>query len=127
MTTSQHDTRETQVEAVKAGRFTAVFTRGQDAEAFYDRLVAEGAGFHAETGSVKLNRRGGRQVSWQAAPRAFEDHGRDDSPGIFQYWADMAETVGHYGSTFGGAPARHRQADGLPQRPARPSEHVRSP
>ena len=106
MTTSQHDTRETQVEAVKAGKFTAVFTRSQDAKAFYDRLVANPEADYVEPGTVKLNRKGGRQVSWQAAPRAFEDHGRDDSPGIVQYWADMTDTVGHYGSTFGEYPNR---------------------
>ena len=95
---------EAQVGAAKAGKFTAVFTRGTDAKAFHDRLVAEPEGFHVEPGSVRLNRKGGRQVSWQAAPKAFEDHGRDGSPGIFQYWADTAETVGFYGSTFGEPP-----------------------
>ncbi len=97
-------TSESQVEDVKAGRFTAVFTRGEDAKAFHDRLVAEAEGFHVVPGSVALNRKGGRQVSWQAAPKAFQDHGRDGSPGIHQYWADMADTVGHYGSTFGEPP-----------------------
>jgi hypothetical protein len=97
-------TSEIQIEAVKAGQFTAVFTRGDDAKAFYDRLVAEPEGFHVEPGSVKFNRKGGRQVSWQAGARAFEDHHRDDSPGVLQYWADMAETAGYYGSTFGEPP-----------------------
>ena len=106
MGTRQHDIRETQVEAVTAGRFTAVFTRGADAKAFYDCLVANPEAEYAEPGTVTLNRKGGRQVSWQAGPKAFEDHHRDDSPGIFQYWADMAETVGHYGSTFGEYPNR---------------------
>ena len=101
MSTSRHDTRQAQVEAVKTGKFTAVFTRGQDAKAFYDRLAANPEADYVEPATIKLNRKGGRQMSWQAGPEAFEDHGRDDSPGIFQYWADMAETVGFYGSTFG--------------------------
>jgi hypothetical protein len=106
------------IEDVKAGRFTAIFTNGADAKRFYDRLAANTASNYVVPDSVKLNRKGGRQVSWQAAPRAFEDHGRDSSPGIFQYWADMADTVGSYGSTFGeppfGAGARTAYLNGMP-------------
>lgn len=94
----------THIEDIEAGRFTAVFTNGEDAKRFYDRLVAKPEGDYAVPESITLNRRGGRRVSWQAAPKAFEDHGRDSSPGIFQYWADMADTVGSYGSTFGEPP-----------------------
>jgi hypothetical protein len=92
------DTRQ-DVADVRAGKFTAVFTRGADAKAFYDRLAAKPEADRAVPGSVKLNRKGGRQVSWQAAPGAFEG-----DEGIFRYWADMAETVGYYGSTFGEPP-----------------------
>jgi hypothetical protein len=105
-------------ERVAVGSFTAVFTRGADAKRFYDRLVAHPAGDYAVPESITLNRKGGRMVSWQAAPKAFEDHGRDSSPGIFQYWADMAETVGSVGSTFGeppfGAGRRTAYLNGMP-------------
>jgi len=96
--------RQTQIDAARTGKFTAVFTRGQDAKAFYDRLAASPEDDHVEPGSVQLNRKGGCQVSWQAAASAFEDHGQDDSSGIFRYWAVMAETVGCYGSTSGEPP-----------------------
>jgi hypothetical protein len=110
--------RESQIAAAEAGKFTAVFTRGQDAKAFYDHLVASPEGDHVEHGSVQLNRKGGCQVSWQAAPGAFEDHGRDGTSGIFRYWAVMAETVGCYGSTSGeplsGTGARTAYLNGRP-------------
>jgi hypothetical protein len=96
--------RERQIEAAKAGKFTAVFARGQDAKVFCDRLAASPGDDHVEPGSVQLNRKGGCQVSWQAAASAFEEHGQDDCSGILRYWAVMAETVGCYGSTSGEPP-----------------------
>ena len=94
----------TNLDDVRAGKFTAVFARGEDAKAFYDRLSTAPAADLALAGSVKLNRKGGRQVSWQAATEAFQAENRDEDPDggeIFRYWQDMAETVGYYGSTFG--------------------------
>jgi hypothetical protein len=72
--------------AVTSGYFTAVFT-GEPAKNW------------VVPGSVKLNRAGGRQVSWTAAPEAFAG-----TEGIFGYWTSMAEMVGYYGSTFGEPP-----------------------
>jgi hypothetical protein len=95
----------TYIEDVKAGKFTAKFTNGEDAKRFYDRLVANPASDHVEPDSIRLNRKGGRLVSWQANERAFGDQRRNDGQeGIFQYWMDMAETVGYYGSSFGEPP-----------------------
>jgi hypothetical protein len=96
--------RDTQIEAARTGKFTAVFTRGQDAKAFYERLAASPEDDHVEPGSVQLNRKGGCQVSWQAAPSAFKDQGQDGSTGISRYWAVMTETVGRYGTTPGEPP-----------------------
>lgn len=81
-----------------AGKFTAVFTRGSDAKAFFERLAGDPAGFRVAPDSLRLNRKGGREVSWQAAPDAF------GGEGIVRYWDSMAETVGYYGSTFGEPP-----------------------
>jgi hypothetical protein len=81
---------------------------------------------HVEPDSVQPNRKGGCRVSWQAAPSAFEDHGQDGTSAIFRYWAAMAETVGHYGSTSGEPPyssgARTAYLKGRPGH----ASHVRS-
>jgi hypothetical protein len=100
-------------EDVKAGIFTAEFTRGADALAFLTRLAGEPEGFYVKPGSVRLNRKGGRLVTWEAAPEAFQHSG-----GMFGYWQSMAETVGYYGSTFGepptGAGKRTACLNGMP-------------
>jgi hypothetical protein len=110
------------IEDVKAGKFTAVFPSSDSAGRFYDRLIANPDGDFVVPGSVTRNRANGRQVSWQAAPKAFEDHARDDSPGIFQYWADMCEAVGYHGSTPGeppfGAGAKTAYLNGRPCPPS---------
>ena len=108
----------THLDDARAGKFTAVFTRGPDALAFHERLTADPAGFYVVPGSLHLNRKGGRLVTWEAAPGAFEDHGRGGGAGIIQYWHDMADTVGHYGSSFGepptGAGSRTAHLNGIP-------------
>jgi hypothetical protein len=114
----------THTDDVKAGKFTAVFPNGKAPSAgrFYDRLTNDPDGDFVVPGSVTRNRANGLRVSWQASERAFEDHKRDDSPGIFQHWADMCETVGYYGSTTGeppwGAGAKTATLNGRPCPPS---------
>ncbi len=83
----------------KAGRFTAVFATSADAQAFYERLSGEPAGFYAR--SIRRNRANGRVVMWERDREVPDELGR---PGWEVYWTDMCETVGYYGSTFGEPP-----------------------
>lgn len=98
----------TEAERVQAGEFTAVFPDGERARQFFERVSGKPEDWNAEPGSVRLNRKGGRQVSWKAAPAAWRNTTFDANPtpelGIRGYWVSMAETVGYYGSSFGEPP-----------------------
>jgi hypothetical protein len=103
--TSTHSTQaapDQMAADAREGRFTAVFARHADAAAFLARISGEEAGFQVDSGTARLNRKGGLRVSWQAAPAAFADRGEGNP--ILRYWQDMSETVGYYGSTFGEYP-----------------------
>lgn len=93
-----------EIAAAKAGQFTAVFPCHAYARDFMDRL-GEG-GFWVT--DVRLNRRNGRVVTFTATEKAYSCNrlaaDPDRAQGILGYWADMADTVGHYGSTPGEFP-----------------------
>jgi hypothetical protein len=93
---------------VRAGRFTAQFARGTDAGEFYDRLAGTPADWYAK--NIRRNRKGGRIVTWEldeaardAALKAlypdWPGGGRgpvpDDKTGPESYWSGMCETVGY--------------------------------
>jgi hypothetical protein len=86
-----------QIAAAREGKFTAVFARGSDAAAFYARITS--GEFYAA--NVKLNRKGGRTVTFELGREVADEGGK---PGWRVYWDDMTETVGYYGSTFGEYP-----------------------
>lgn len=92
--------------AAAEGKFIASFPRARDAAAFYARVMEAPERDWRATG-VRMNRKGGRIVTWQATRAAFAEHFTADgtaASGIGRYWMDMAETVGYYGSSFGELP-----------------------
>ena len=93
-----------EIAAAHRGEFTAEFTCHADAAAFAARL-GEG-GFWVT--DVKLNRANGRTVTFTATEDAYSCNRYAADPdrvqGIAGYWADMTNTVGHYGSAPGEYP-----------------------
>ena len=89
--------------AAAEGKFIASFPRARDAAAFYARVM-EAPERDWNAADVRMNRKGGRIVTWQATEDAFAKDGCPGPQGIFRYWMDMSDTVGYYGSSFGELP-----------------------
>ena len=102
-----------EIAAARRGEFTAVFPCHALARDFLARL---GEGGFWVTGA-RLNQRNGRVVTFTATGEAYHCNRYTGDPfqeparelGILGYWADMCDTVGHYGSTPGDYPD-HRGA-----------------
>jgi hypothetical protein len=99
------------IAAARRGEFTAVFPRGADARDFYERITGNAPSPYSGrvdppgawyVSDVKLNRKGGRIVTWQATAQALADEA--GQPGWQTHWDGMCLTVGMYGSTFGEPP-----------------------
>jgi hypothetical protein len=110
-------TAERQGGDARAGRFTAVFARGADAAAFLARITGQaGSPYTSQPDApgawyardARVNRKGGRTVTWAYDGPGPLDGPAWDSPDApprwHDYWVSMAETVGFYGSTFGEPP-----------------------
>jgi hypothetical protein len=105
-TTRQRGTPTTeQIAAAREGEFTAEFPCHAYAAMFLERL---GEGGFWVTGA-RLNRRGGRIVTFTATEAAYGCTRLAENPtrevGILGYWMDMADTAGADGSAPGGKTA----------------------